>query len=114
MKLSKLLVNLLLSVNLSACASYQMSDWRADITLPASEDCYGFHVISGKERRLYADDPRCQKEKIKSIRLTYDNYLILRKDLQINCQLQKCKQITGYFDTLFLALDNSLKLIPDL
>ncbi len=86
-----------------------MSDWRADITLPASEDCYGFHVVSGKEVRLPAESKECVEQKIKSVRLTYENYKILRRDIQQNCQFEKCKQVTGYFDQLFLTLDSALR-----
>lgn len=112
---SRLLASLLLlaTVAVSGCAhDFRASDWRADITLPASEDCWGINVMSGKETRRSADDPVCIREKQTSIRLTSENYKILRKDIQKNCQLSQCKQITGAFDELFLTLDAALQKIP--
>lgn len=112
MKSSALLASLFALV-LSACAhDFRASDWRADITLPASEDCWGMNVMTGKETRRPATDPICIKEKQTSIRLTSENYKILRKDIQKNCQLSACKQITGAFDELFLTLDRALQKIP--
>ena len=113
MKSLKLLAVLLLSVVASSgCQHYAVSDWQANITLPASEDCYGFNVVSGKETRLPADSETCIKKKARAIWLDSENYKILRRDIQNNCQLAQCKQITGAFDALFLTLDAALEKIP--
>lgn len=112
MKLSKLLASLLLSTSLSACSSFQTSDWQASITLPASLDCYSFNVMTGKETRLPADSKACQEKKIKSVWIDLENYKMLKKDILTNCQYAKCKQITGAFDTLFLTIDSALQKIP--
>lgn len=89
-----------------------MSDFQANVTLPASLDCYGFNVLSGKEERLPADSPACINKKLHSIWLDSENWKILRKDIERNCQYNQCKQITGAFDELFLKIDDGLRLIP--
>lgn len=112
MKLSKLLGNLLLLAVLSSCSTYQTSDWKAWITLPASEDCMGFSVMSGREVRYPAEHPVCKEKKLKSVWIDYESYKMLRRDIQINCQLNQCKQITGAFDSMFLVIDQALQKIP--
>lgn len=113
-KSSKLLASLLLLVSLlsSACASFKVSDFEVNVTLPASKDCYGFNVVSGKETRLDANSTECQNKKLKSVWLDYENYKKLRSDILRNCQMAKCKEITGAFDHLFLTLDEVLQKIP--
>ena len=114
MKLSKLLAVSLLSGNLSlsACATYKVSDWQASVTLPASQDCYSFNVVSGKETRLPAESQECIEKKRRSVWIDSRNYLILRRDIFQNCQFNKCKQIVGAFDDLFLTIDKALLLMP--
>lgn len=112
MKSSKLLASLLLSASLSACTTFKISDWQAGITLPASQDCYIFNVVSGKETRLASDDKTCIDRKARSIWIDSESYKMLRADIQRNCQLAKCKQLTGAFDDLFLKLDSALSKIP--
>lgn len=116
MKSSKLLGALLSLVTVAAlnsgCSTFQTSDWQASITLPASGDCYSFNVMSGKEQRIAADDPVCIRKKARAIWLDSDNYKMLRRDIQTNCQYAKCKQITGAFDSLFLTIDKALDQLP--
>ena len=113
MKSSKLLASLLLLASvLSGCASFKISDWQAGITLPASQDCYVFNVVTGKEQRIPADDKTCIDRKARSVWIDAENYKMLRADIQRNCQLTKCKQLTGAFDELFLKLDSALDKIP--
>ena len=110
----KLHVSLLLSATalLTSCTSFQTSDWQASITLPATLDCYSFNVMSGKETRIAADDPKCIEKKVRSVYLDFESYKLLKKDIQKNCQYAQCKQITGAFDGLFLTIDSALKKIP--
>jgi len=109
MRLFKQLASLLLLASLSACSTFQTSDWQASITLPASQDCYSFNVMTGKETRLPFDSAECQTKKMKSVWLDYESYKMLKKDILTNCQYAKCKQITGAFDNLFLSLDSALQ-----
>lgn len=105
---------LLVAVSLlsSACASFKVSDWQASVTLPASGDCYSFNVVSGIETRLPHDSIECKNKKLKSVWIDYENYKKLRSDILRNCQMAKCKEITGAFDELFLTLDEVLQKIP--
>ena len=108
MRLLKLLASSWILVSLSSCASYQVSDFQADVTL-VSGDCYIFNVVSGKEQRLPANSEECILRKRRSVRITSDNYLILRKDIFKNCQFNKCKEIIGAFDDIFLAIDKAIQ-----
>lgn len=108
----KLLVSLLLLVILSSCASFKTSDWQASITLPATLDCYSFNVMSGKEERIAANDPKCISKKLHSVWIDSESYKMLKNDIQNNCRSAQCTQITGAFDGLFLAIDGALKKIP--
>lgn len=107
MKLSKLPASLLLLASLSGCAGFKVSDFQVNVTLPASGDCYGFNVVSGKEQRLAADSKQCQEKKRKSVWLDSENYKILRRDILKSCQFEACKQFTGRFDEMFLILDQT-------
>lgn len=111
MLLLKLLGSFWLLITLSSCASYQLSDWQASLTLPASQDCFSVGVLSGKEVRLKASDPACIKKKQTAVWIDSANYKILKRDIQKNCQFNKCKQITGAFDELFFTIDHALNYI---
>jgi hypothetical protein len=88
----------------------EVADFQPNITLPASGDCYGITVLSKKETRL----PRAECDEIKkrAIFIDSENYKLLRKSIQKNCQNFQCKEIIGAFDGLFLAIDEALQLIP--
>lgn len=94
------------------CSHMTTSDWQGSVTLPASGDCYSFNVMSGKETRLPADSAECKYKKAHSVWIDSESYKMLRADIQKNCQYQQCKQITGAFDGLFLAIDEALRSIP--
>lgn len=110
MKLLNLSVILLCLLNIISCAGLQTSDFEVMITLPASEDCYGVKVMSGAEKRYPKDE--CTKMRKRSIFITSENYVMLRGDVQKNCQFTECEQITGAFDGLFLSLDRALQKVP--
>lgn len=80
------------------------------VRLPASEDCFGFRVMSGKETRYPKEE--CAKIIKRAVFLTSANWRMLRADIQTNCQYQQCQQITGAFDGLFLSLDKALQKMP--
>lgn len=108
----KLLVSSLLLISLASCANFKTSDWAASITLPGSQDCYSFHVMSGKEKRSAADSAECIRLKERSVYIDFENYVLLRRDIQDNCQFAKCKQIKGALDNLFFTIDAGLGKIP--
>jgi len=75
--------------------------------LPASKEC--FQVFTLSRREVIYPAPRCEEIKKRSILLTSETWRILRIDIQKNCQLAQCKQITGAVDEMFLALDQALQ-----
>ena len=88
----------------------QTSDFEIMIRLPASQDCYGVRVMSGTETRY--PQSKCEEMIKRAIFLTSDNWKLVRKDIQTNCQYQQCEQIKGAGDGLFLAIDQALNKIP--
>lgn len=108
MKLSmQLAISFLILAQIS-CNTLRVSDIPVSITLPASKDCYQFYVLSRKERRLKAESKECQDLKLRSVWIDFDSYKIMRRDIQVNCQLNQCKQITGAFDDLFFKIDSAI------
>jgi len=88
----------------------EVADFKAQIRLPASQDCYGINVISGKETRL----PHAQCDEVikRSVFLDSANWKLLRETIQRNCQQYQCQQIVGAFDGLFISIDQALQKIP--
>jgi hypothetical protein len=106
----RLAVLLIFSLAGSGCPSMKLNDFKAGVTLPYSEKCFFVNAISGKETEYPAD--QCERMKKAGLIILSEDWLIIRKNFQINCQLLQCKQLVGKFDQLFLTLDKSLKLIP--
>ncbi len=106
----KLLASLSLLAAIVSCGTMQTSDFEVMVKLPASEDCYGFRVMSGKEA-VYPKE-QCTQIVKRAVFLTSANWAMLRGDILTNCQYQECKQITGAFDALFLAIDKGLQEVP--
>lgn len=90
----------------SGCATYQVPDFKAYLTLPASEDGFGISTISRKEVRI----PKAQWNELKKrgIVLLSEDYAVLKKSIRQNCSMRQCTQLIGYFDELFLTLDGAL------
>lgn len=107
MRESKRLCAALFLIILSGCASYQVSDIGPMVQLPASKEC--FQVFTLSKREVSYPAPKCEEIKKRSILLTSETWKILRLDVQRNCQLAQCKQITGAVDEMFLALDQALQ-----
>lgn len=80
------------------------------VRLPASEDCFGLRVMSGKETRY--PKATCDEIVKRAIYLTSANWKLVRGDIQTNCQYAQCQQITGAGDALFLAIDRGLQKVP--
>ena len=106
----KLLASFLFLLVLTNCKSFQASDFEVMFQLPASQDCYGFRVMSRKETRYSKE--QCADIIKRAVFLTSVNYRMLRSDVLANCEYAQCHQITGAFDGLFLALDKGLQKIP--
>ena len=110
MRLLRLLGSLSLLATVVSCGTMQTSDFEVMVKLPASEDCHGFRVMSGKETRYPAF--QCEQIVKRAVFLTSANWAMLRGDILTNCQYQECKQIAGAFDALFLAIDKGLQEVP--
>jgi hypothetical protein len=88
----------------------KVPDFQANITLPASGDCFGITTLTRKETRLPKE--QCDEFKKRAIFIDSENYKLIKKTTLINCQYKECKQIQGAFDDLFLAIDGALQKIP--
>jgi len=55
---------------------------------------------------------QCTKMRRTGLIILSEDWKIIRKILQINCQFDQCKQMTGRFDALFLILDDAAKKVP--
>jgi hypothetical protein len=88
----------------------QIHDFKAGVTLPYSEDCYFKYVLSPNNIRYEKMD--CEGIKKRSLIITSDDWQIIRKNFQENCQALECQQIVGQFDQLFLVIDQGLQKIP--
>lgn len=80
------------------------------VRLPASEDCFGLRVMSGKETRYPKE--QCAEIIKRAIFLTSDNWKLVKKDIQTNCQFDQCTQITGAADHIFISIDQALDKVP--
>jgi len=100
----------LLVLLFSGCAGMQIPDFRAHITLPASEDGYYVHTVSSEEGRI----PKAEwdKKKKAGIILLSSDWKILRNALLEACLSDDCNSVVGTFDGLFYSLDEALKKLP--
>lgn len=80
------------------------------VTLPASGDCFQIKVLTHEETRF--PKAKCDDIKRRGIVITSEDWKKQKISIEKNCQLQKCKQLVGAFDSLFLIIDESLKKIP--
>lgn len=101
----------LMALVLSNCSSFEIADIGPMVTLPASGDCYQVTVLT--ERKTRIPKAQCDEIKKRGIILTSDDWKKQRISIQKNCQMAKCKQLIGVFDTLFLTIDSALHKIPN-
>lgn len=100
----------LVALSICGCPSMEVADFSAGVVLPYSEDCFEISFVTKKEVRTPA--AQCQAKVKRSLFITSENYKLLRKSIQDNCQVQQCKQLVGQFDSLFIVIDKDLNLIP--
>lgn len=105
-RLSALLAILFILCN---CATVEVPDFYAHVTLPASGDGFGVKTVSKTERTI----PATQWEKIRrrGVVILPEDWAILKKTVRKNCITNKCKQAVGALDGLFMAIDHALKQI---
>lgn len=92
------------------CATLEIPDFKAHITLPASGDGYYVKTVSEEEGRI----PKEEWEKIRKrgIVVLSEDWSILRYTILKNCLTLECKNAVGTFDGLFYSLDEAIKKLP--
>lgn len=102
----------LVSLSLSGCSSFKLEPFKAGVTLPYSGHCYFVNAVTGKTDEY--DEPTCIKMKQRGLIILSEDWKIIRKILQMNCQFEACTQLRGRFDGLFMVLDDAAGKIPGL
>ncbi len=88
-----------------------MANIEPKVTLPASGNCYAIEVLSRKERII--PKAECDEIKKRAIFITSSDWKILKQANQANClRSNKCVQMQGAFDSLFLIIDDAINKIP--
>lgn len=105
LRLRKLSVVLL--VWLSGCATVEIPNFRAFVTLPASEEGFGVYTVSREE--VVIPPKIWVQERKRGIVILPEDWAILKKTVRKNCIVNKCEQAVGALDGLFLAIDHALK-----
>lgn len=109
MRLSTPLVILFVLFNVG-CATIKVPDFYAHFTLPASGDGYGIKTVSKTEKRIPAVE--WNELKKRGLVILPDDWKILKKTIRQNCHTNKCEQMIGKMDNLFLVIDKALKKVP--
>lgn len=101
------LLALCICINIQGCATVRIPDFKAHITLPASEDGYWVKTVSNEEGRI----PKKEWEVIKKrgIVLLSEDWAKLKFTILKNCLSNQCKDTVGVFDKLFYTLDDALE-----
>lgn len=93
---------------LSGCATVKIPDFKAHITLPASEDGYWVKTVSSDEGRIPKEEWAIKRKR--GVIILSEDWAILRNTLLQNCLTNtSCKDVVGTFDGLFHSLDDALK-----
>jgi hypothetical protein len=108
--LIKMLILALLTPLILGCQTYQVHPFEVGITLPYSQKCRFKNVVTKDVREL--DPAACEDMKMRSLILTSEAWHTIRNDIQSNCALQQCAELTGKLDQIFLDIDQGLDKIP--
>ena len=102
--MKKILLVVILFV--SGCASVDIPEFKAHVTLPASGNGFWVKTVSGQEGEI----PKEQWDKLKKrgIVILSEDWAILRNTLLKNCLSNDCKDAVGIFDNLFYSIDQAL------
>lgn len=106
MRLFASLMILLFSVG---CATVNVPDFYAHITLPASGDGYAVSTISQNRKRIPKE--KWEEMRMKGIILMPEDYRKVRKSFVNICNTNKCKQTLGALDDLFITIDDALQAV---
>ncbi len=88
----------------------RIQDFSVGVTLPYSGDCYERAVLSDTKRRI--PKIQCDAIKARGLFITSQNWKVIRKNFQDNCQVMQCTQLVGQFDNLFLEIDKAFQKVP--
>lgn len=103
------LINLLLILTLlsSGCATVEIPDFKAHVTLPASGDGFYVKTVSDEEGRI----PKSvwDEERKRGIIILPEDWSVLRYTILKNCLTMECKNAVGTFDNLFETIDKALR-----
>lgn len=92
---------------LTGCATVEIPDFKAHITLPASGDGYWIKTVSSEEGRIHKDGWEVMRRR--GIILLPEDWAILRNTVLKNCLSNECKDTVGVFDNLFYTLDTAIR-----
>lgn len=106
-QLRRLLGSLLLSCSISACATVEVPNFRAYVTLPASGDGFGVKTVTREEVTIPKKE--WDEKRQRGIVILSEDWKILKLTVRKNCITNKCKQAVGALDGLFFAIDKALK-----
>lgn len=107
-----MMIRILLTLSfifLTSCASVEIPDFKAYVTLPASGDGYYVKTVTPEEGRVSKEQWDIQRKH--GIIILSEDWAILRYSLLKQCLTKKCKQAVGAFDGLFTSIDDALKKI---
>lgn len=106
-----LVLSALMMVAFYGCATVQIPDFKAHITLPASGDGYWVKTVSTDEGRISKEE--WEKKIKRGVILLPEDWAILRNTLLENCLSNNCTTAVGTFDGLFYSLDEALKKVKN-
>lgn len=106
MRLLKML-SVVLLLSCSSCATVDMPNFRAFVTLPASGDGFGVYTVSKQEVEIPATE--WEEVRKRGIVILPEDWKILKRTVRKNCITNKCKEAVGYLDGLFHAIDHALQ-----
>lgn len=87
----------------------EIPDFKAHITLPASQDGFWVKTVSADEGTIPREEWAKLLKTKPHIILFSEDWAILRFSLLKNCLTMECKEAVGIFDELFYSLDSALK-----
>lgn len=82
----------------------------AYVTLPASGDGFGLKTVSKEENIIPKEDWDLLRRR--GVTLLPEDYAQLRATIRRNCITNRCTQMLGALDHLFLTIDEALKKVP--
>jgi hypothetical protein len=92
----------------TGCSTYQVHPFELGYVKPYSQDCHFKNVITKEVRNI----PAAQCDLRKYLLIPIESAHTVLNDLQINCHLDQCVEISGAGDSILLSIDQGLQKIP--